>query len=71
MESFLLLGCIILFGIFVYSFKMRQRIYNNKLPCKVIYIPEKEDIITKKVDKLVKENDLRKYHLRENNYQKK
>ena len=68
MESYLLLGSIIFFGIFVYSFKMRQRIYNNKIPCIVVYIPEKEDIITKKVDKLVNENDLKKYHLRENKY---
>ena len=71
MENYLLLGSIIFFGMIIYSFKRRQGLYNNKIPCNIIYIPEKEDIITKKIDKLIKENDLKKYHLRENKYQKK
>jgi len=45
-KSYLLVGCIIALSLFVYSFKMRQRLYNDYATnCNVIYIPKKENIL--------------------------
>ncbi len=45
-DSLLIFGCILFFIIIVYSFQMRNRMY-NKYPtsCDVLYFPKKEKII--------------------------
>ena len=71
-ESFLTIGCIMFLGLLVYAYKMRQRIYNNKIPCSVILIPKNnmDRIYTKKINRLVKKKDLKKHQIRENSYKK-
>ncbi len=70
LQSYLIIGSIIFLGIVIYSYKMRQRIYNNTRPCKTIFIPEnrKPEIYTKELEKNIKESDLKKYYLREDSY---
>tara|TARA_Y100000389_G_scaffold93788_1_gene90428 strand:+ start:1026 stop:1178 length:153 start_codon:yes stop_codon:yes gene_type:complete len=50
---------------------MRQRIYNNNISCKVIFLPKKDKIHTEEYGPEIRESELRKYNLRENSYQKK
>ena len=71
LKSFLTLGCIMFMVLFVYSYKMRQRIYNNNISCKVIFLPKKDKTHTEEYGPEIRESELRKYNLRENSYQKK
>ena len=69
LQSYLIIGSIIFLGIVIYSYKMRQRIYNNTRPCQTIFIPDNRvEIYTKELEKNIKESDLKKYHLREDSY---
>ena len=72
-ESFLTVACIVFLGLLVYAYKMRQRFYNNKIPCSIIFIPKNniDRIHIKPTDKIVRENDLKKHQMRENSYKKK
>jgi len=71
LKSFLTFGCIVVMILFVYSYKMRQRIYNNNISCKVVFLPKKDNIYTEEEEPEIRERDLRKENLRENSYQKK
>jgi hypothetical protein len=70
MENYLLLGSVIFFGIIMYSFKMRQRMYNNILPCNITYMPDGEDILDIKRDKMIGGNNFKKRNFRDNKYER-